>query len=634
MKDQTKISPEKEKPINFREMLAEAEKIDVSPNVVPSLTINNINQTNTPPTIPSLSLHLAPPIPNQGTLDRPTRPIGKSNSYSDTFGDQTLHQGNAKRQATNMITDQNPIDDDVFDPPSQKRQTLKANRLNKNQAQKLTGNTNKNANDIEKQLEREKTKEIKQASDRVYNNPENCNIKDIAITLNDINCRMAQEKQYRLQEKESFTEIVKSLLTASLNPVNESLRKISETQTEQEKKIQLNTDARIRFENVEQEVETMQITLDDCNTFVFENKTAIPEIRGDVSEINKRLDKIEANLANATNIGPPILGNQQVGNVMYTPEAWDEHLTMLNNEAKLNLMIFTRQLKAKTNLEAETIVKNINKEIERVSREEYGEDITIPRREVSRTMKSNALKVKCENLAEKFEYQNLINHRAKSMNVRADREIPGPYLSKFSQFTNIAYNIRKTKEYSVRVSIVENWMFLESRKNTDNPNEEYEWELVENNKYYPPLPGTKEHSEAVQKKFRNNSSTIRKETLSNTGDLAKLKKTIIVDTTPINIIPELTQEHKLAFLTHLDELVKSEHPGVVIESTHVWKTTTLEIQCKDIPNANKMASTIQGKPIGWQSSATGKVHLECSLLGWIKTRNRQNSFIQRKHTTT
>ena len=80
--------------------------------------------------------------------------------------------------------------------------------------------------------------------------------------------------------------------------------------------------------------------------------------------------------------------------------------------------------------------------------------------------------------------------------------------------------------------------------------------------------------------------------------------------------------------------MKSEHPGVVIESTHVWKATTLEIQCKDIPNANKMASTIQGKPIGWQSSATGQVHLECSLLGWIKTRNRQNSFIQRKNTTT
>ena len=68
MKDQTKISPEKEKPINFREMLEEAEKIDVSPNVVPSLTISNINQTNTPPSIPSLSLHIAPPIPNQGTL--------------------------------------------------------------------------------------------------------------------------------------------------------------------------------------------------------------------------------------------------------------------------------------------------------------------------------------------------------------------------------------------------------------------------------------------------------------------------------------------------------------------------------------------------------------------------------------
>ena len=71
-------------------------------------------------------------------------------------------------------------------------------------------------------------------------------------------------------------------------------------------------------------------------------------------------------------------------------------------------MIFTRQLKAKIKLEAETIVKNINKEIEKVSREEYGEDITIPRREVSRTMKNNALRVKCENLTEKFEYQNSI----------------------------------------------------------------------------------------------------------------------------------------------------------------------------------------------------------------------------------
>ena len=114
MKDQTKISPEKEKPINFREMLAEAEKIDVSPNVVPSLTISNINQTNTPPSIPSLSLQIAPPILNQGTLDRPTRPIGKSNSYSDTFGEQTMHQVNAKRQATNMANDQYHVDDEVF----------------------------------------------------------------------------------------------------------------------------------------------------------------------------------------------------------------------------------------------------------------------------------------------------------------------------------------------------------------------------------------------------------------------------------------------------------------------------------------------------------------------------------------
>ena len=215
------------------------------------------------------------------------------------------------------------------------------------------------------------------------------------------------------------------------------------------------------------------------------------------------------------------------------------------------------------------------------------------------------------------------------MRVKADREIPGPYITKYSQFNTIAFNIRKTKEYSARISIRENWMYLESRKKSNDPNIEYEWEIVEDNQFYPPVPGTKEHSKAIQQKMRNNSSSLRKETLSNTGDLEKLKRTIIVDTTPVNIIPEIPKEQKEAFLTYLNNLVTAEHPGIVIECANVWKENTLEIQCKDIQGANKMANTIQSKPIVWESSDHGNVHLECSLLGWIKTRNRQNSFFSK-----
>ena len=626
MKDSSKISPQKEKPPNFKEMLEAAEKIDISPNVLPSNAKTNTMLTKPPPIpIPNLTLQVAPPVFSKTISERPVRPIGKSNSFSETFDEQQM---NAKRQAANI--DMEIGEDEVFEINTNKRKILNANRQNKqNIATKTNENRNKNAKDMEKQIERERAKEVKQASDKVYNQTEDCSINDISITLKDMNNRMALEKQARVQEKEGFAEIVKSLLGSHLEPIKADLRKISDTQTEHEEKIDLNTKARIRFEKSEKELETMGNTLNICSDFVFEHKETIPKVKEDVTNIDKRLEKVEAMIANGVFTGMAASANAQTGNGTYNPDTWNEHLTQLNNDAKLNLMIFTREIKAKTKNEAESIVKSINAEIEKVSRDHFGEDLTVPQREVSRTMKPNALKVKCDNLDEKFRYQDLINKRVRSMRVKADREIPGPYITKYSQFNTIAFNIRKTKEYSARISIRENWMYLESRKKSNDPNIEYEWEIVEDNQFYPPVPGTKEHSKAIQQKMRNNSSSLRKETLSNTGDLEKLKRTIIVDTTPVNIIPEIPKEQKEAFLTYLNNLVTAEHPGIIIECANVWKENTLEIQCKDIQGANKMANTIQSKPIVWESSDNGNVHLECSLLGWIKTRNRQNSFFSK-----
>ena len=248
MKDSSKISPQKEKPPNFKEMLKAAEKIDISPNVLPSNAKTNIMLTKPPPIpIPNLTLQVAPPVFSKTISERPVRPIGKSNSFSETFDEQQM---NAKRQAANI--DMEIGEDEVFEANTNKRKILNANRQNKQNIATKT-NENRNAKDIEKQIEREKAKEVKQASEKVYNQTEDCSINDISITLKDMNNRMALEKQARVQEKEGFADIVRSLLGSHLEPIKTDLRKISDTQKEHEEKIDLNTKARSRFEKAEKE---------------------------------------------------------------------------------------------------------------------------------------------------------------------------------------------------------------------------------------------------------------------------------------------------------------------------------------------------------------------------------------------
>ena len=108
----------------------------------------------------------------------------------------------------------------------------------------------------------------------------------------------------------------------------------------------------------------MGTTLNVCSEFVFEHKETIPKVKEDVTNIDKRLEKVEAMIANGVSTGMAASANAQTGNGTYNPDTWNEHLTQLNNDAKLNLMIFTREIKAKTKNEAESIVKSINAEIE------------------------------------------------------------------------------------------------------------------------------------------------------------------------------------------------------------------------------------------------------------------------------
>ena len=160
-------SPEKEKPHNFREMMKEMEKmdtsIDTSPNILPSTT----KTTSKPPAMPNLSLNLAPPkltIPQKEnppqirTDERPSRLIGKSSSFSETFDDSENQQNKAKRQASNNVDkedEEKEEEDEVFydDPQISKRKTIFSTKSLK---LKMPNNKqNKAANDIEKRLLKE-----------------------------------------------------------------------------------------------------------------------------------------------------------------------------------------------------------------------------------------------------------------------------------------------------------------------------------------------------------------------------------------------------------------------------------------------------------------------------------------------
>ena len=61
MKDKRDISPEKEKPHNYKEMLMETDNIDISPNVLPSSTKSLAQQTTPPQVYTKLNLtHCTP----------------------------------------------------------------------------------------------------------------------------------------------------------------------------------------------------------------------------------------------------------------------------------------------------------------------------------------------------------------------------------------------------------------------------------------------------------------------------------------------------------------------------------------------------------------------------------------------
>ena len=69
------------------------------------------NKQPPPKSIPSLTLHIAPPklkscskttdsIANHETItERPPRPIGKLNSFSETFEDNSAQENSAKQRA-------------------------------------------------------------------------------------------------------------------------------------------------------------------------------------------------------------------------------------------------------------------------------------------------------------------------------------------------------------------------------------------------------------------------------------------------------------------------------------------------------------------------------------------------------
>ena len=103
---------------------------------------------------------------------------------------------------------------------------------------------------------------------------------------------------------------------------------------------------------------------------MFQNKTVIPELKVNVADLTKRIEKLESEKTtqNAIPTQPIVIVNSQIINGKYNAKTWDDHLTSLNNETKFDVIIFLRneKLKANSKEDAEAIVQKINTEIEKI----------------------------------------------------------------------------------------------------------------------------------------------------------------------------------------------------------------------------------------------------------------------------
>ena len=320
------------------------------------------------------------------------------------------------------------------------------------------------------------------------------------------------------------------------------------------------------------------------------------------------------------------------GNINFT---WDAELTRINQENEYNLvLIFGQHLKqtyksiVNDAIAKEVMIQVHNEVIKRFKLKGTQLDKFNGIR-FKKTMANNIVKVFFDNFNDKASYRHLITQLPYNIRPYVDQAIPPPYTECYRQFKDIAFDIRASGEYKTNIRIISNWMVILTQKKSDDNNNP--WERVPEMEFYPPVPGTKDHKnlKATTRRDTRTNNANQDQTLTNSGDLDKIKKTVCISTQPKNIIPDIqdnrTKQEFMGFIA-----IKLRNAKInFLDQNIKWNDRNVTVQFETIPNAWEALNALLGTTVPWpQIQET--LHLKCSLLGYkpIPTRNqRKNSFL-------
>ena len=587
------------------------------------------------PMSPILSKKLTTPKIQQSLDNMFLKGTGRSRTHSEAFKSRPSNKRNTAsvahtnifQHAANEISDDSDSDDTdddtVFIESTQqdkeKRTIVKAKRAK----DRYTADMEKK----QRKADNRRTKDLnKQIEDNVDNDApiSNADLKWFMFNMN------KAVENLQAGQQESNKTISSTIERTVTQTVEQSIGKFDS-----------------RLKTLETDVKTLKIS-DKENQIAREFVKNQPEINKGHSDAissltdtmlkqTQEIELMKKEMQELKSNGPTTSSNNtdqpKNGNINFL---WDAELTRINQENEYNLvLIFGKHLKhAYKSIVNDAIAKEVMLKVHGEVIQRFNlQGVQLEKFNgirFKKTMANNIVKVTFDNFDDKASYKQLITQLPYNIRPFCDQAIPPPYTECYRQFKDIAFDIRASGEYKTSIRIISNWMVILTQKRSDDNNNP--WEKVPDMEFYPPVPGTIEHkNQKANPHSDTRTNTANKDqTLTATGDLDKIKKTVCVFTQPINIIPDIkdssTQQQFMGFIA-----IKLTEAKIGFENQNIkWNDKNVTVQLENIPSAWEALKTLFGTVVPWPP-VKETLHLKCSLLGYkpIAGRNqRKNSFLQ------
>ena len=567
----------------------------------------------------------------QTKIDQHLRAVGsKSRPFSYTFKN---NKGDGKPKRNRFLTDSHLSDtegdsssDDeisdsdypVFGNTNENEQTPKQPRTKLVPKRQLP---NRAANDIEKKERKAQRKKENQAvsqlkecvekNETISNTNMNIILQKLVDQVSDLSKN--QENTGKTIEK-TIQNCVQSSVTQSLSNLTTRFKHLETDVSKLKTAEETNKITRKDVEKHKTEIEDLSKAMNDLTRKDTERDSVI-------EKLTARLTKLESTK-----------GSGQENN---SALAWNNYLSLQNNGTENYIIVGFKDKKKKisSDAEAQAALNAINHEIVKIAMQN---GTTLDLKDIKgkkHESKSDIIIVMLESWTRKMDYERLLQTLPPSYQIWKDKYVPAQYSEAYRTYKNVAFDIRQSGKYKVRIIIENNWMKLQTQKKSSD--KKYVWDQVPNMVFYPPVPGSEEHKiqkERIQS-FRNDKE-FETETMTNNGDYEKMQKTVCIATIKENVIPLLvTDKHRDSFKKLIFSKLTSNPNPLTVTALH-WTDKSFQVEFQTLDMAWKSLASLNHIQIPWKGidgkSESTILYTRCSLLGYKQPRTmevRKNSFI-------